>query len=138
MNFLKERHTYPWQPVLLTWLNAAGAAFAAAAVLFIGRIAWEGFRAGEMGIMVGILMLATLCFLVPWLAAKTVVTIGLFRRRRWAFVLSLVFTSIGLAGSFFTLAAGPVVLLGVLAYLGLMLWSEIVCLAHPRASKKAP
>jgi hypothetical protein len=131
------RDKQPWQALLLTWLNAFGAALAAATVILVAKLAYEGFKAGEMGIMVGILLLAALCILMPWFVVKTIVAVGLFRRRRWALVLSLVFTCIGLAASFLAFTAGPLFFLAAFTYLALTLYLEIVCLIHPSFRAKA-
>ena len=47
--------------------------------LFILKLAYEGFKAGEMGAMIGIFGIIFLVFLFPLLILMIVITIGIFK-----------------------------------------------------------
>ena len=126
----------PWQATMFAWLSIAGALSALIIVLFVTKLAYEGFVAGEMGTMIGIFGLVGLLFLLPWLILAIVVAIGNFKGKKWSLILSLIFTVIGIPAAFFTLATVPAVLLVVMFFLALMLWVEIICLKHPYYHKK--
>ena len=126
----------PWQAAMFAWLSIAGALSALIIVLFVTKLAYEGFAAGEMGTMIGIFGVVGLLFLLPWLILAIVVAIGNFKGKKWSLILSLIFTAIGIPAAFFTLAIGTTVLLVVMFFLGLMLWVEIICLKHPYYHKK--
>ena len=126
----------PWQATMLAWLSIAGALLALIIVLFVTKLAYEGFAAGEMGTMIGIFGVVGLLFLLPWLILSIVLAIGNFKGKKWSLILSLIFTLIGIPAAFFTLAIGPAVFLVVIFFLGLLLWVEIICLKHPYYHKK--
>ena len=86
--------------------------------------------------MIGIFGIIFLVFLFPLLILMIVITIGVFKEKRWTLILLLVITCISLLAGVFTLVAGPVIFLGVMLFLGFMLWAEIVCLKSPYYLKK--
>ena len=126
----------PWQGTMLAWLSVIEMVFILMAFLFLLKLAYEGFKAGEMGIMIGIFGIIFLIFLFPLLILMIVITIGIFKEKRWTLIFLLVITCISFPMGFFTLAAGPVIFLGIMLFLGLMLWAEIICLKSPYYRKK--
>ncbi|MBE9512292.1 MAG: hypothetical protein IMY71_15580 [Bacteroidetes bacterium] len=118
----------PWQGTMLAWLCIFQTFFTLMTFLFLLKLAYEGFKAGEMGIMIGIFGIIFLVFLFPLLILMIIITIGVFKEKRWTLILLLVVTCISLLVGFFSLVAGPVIFLGVMLFLGLMLWTEIICL----------
>ena len=126
----------PWQGTLLAWLSVIETIFILMAFLFLLKLAYEGFKAGEMGTMIGLFGIIFLVFLFPFLILMIVITIGVFKEKRWTFIFLLIFTCISFPIGFFALAVGPVVFLGVMLFLGLMLWAEIICLKSPYYHKK--
>jgi len=104
--------------------------------LFLSKLAYEGFKAGEMGTMIGIFGIIFLVFLFPLLILMIIITIGVFKKRRWTLIFLLILTCISFPFGFFALVVGPVLFLGVMLFLGLMLWAEIVCLKSPYYRKK--
>ena len=126
----------PWQGTLLAWLSVIETIFILMAFLFLLKLAYEGFKAGEMGTMIGIFGIIFLVFLFPLLILMIIITIGVFKEKRWTFILLLVVTCISFPFGFFALAVGPVVFLGVMLFLGIMLWAEIICLKSPYYYKK--
>ncbi len=126
----------PWQGTMLAWLCVFQTFFTLMFFLFLSKLAYEGFKAGEMGTMIGIFGIIILVFLFPLLILMIIITIGVFKKRRWTFILLLVVTCISLLGGILSLVTGPVVFLLVTPFLGLMLWAEIVCLKSPYYLKK--
>ena len=123
--------TRPKQGTLLGWLSIFGLTIALSFTTFIFILTYAGFEAGEMGTMIGVFGAISFIFLLPWLAIKVIITIGIFKGKQWAVVISLIFTIIGFIPGFFTLGAGLPIFLISIAFLSLMLWSEIRCLKHP-------
>ncbi|MBW1714855.1 MAG: hypothetical protein JRJ77_03380 [Deltaproteobacteria bacterium] len=121
----------PWQGILLAWLSLAAMLIVFLIVVLAIIFGYAGFAGGEMGTMIGIFAAVGLIFLIPLLITIIVVTIGLFKRKRWSVVLALVITCFGILGGFFTLRAGFSFYLVVMFYLGLMSYAEIICLKHP-------
>ena len=126
----------PWQGTLLAWLSVIETLFTLMFFLFLLKLAYEGFKAGEMGVMIGIFGIIFLVFLFPLLILMIVITIGVFKEKRWTFIFLLILTCISFPFGFFALAVGPVIFLGVMLFLGLMLWAEIICLKSPYYLKK--
>ena len=126
----------PWQGTVLAWLCVIQTFFILMVFLFLLKLAYEGFKAGEMGVMIGIFGIIFLVFLFPLLILMIVITIGVFKEKRWTLILLLVITCISLLAGVFTLVAGPVIFLSVMPFLGFMLWAEIVCLKSPYYLKK--
>ena len=126
----------PWQGTMLACLCVFQTFFTLMFFLFLSKLAYEGFKAGEMGTMIGIFGIIILVFLFPLLILMIIITIGVFKKRRWTFILLLVVTCISLLGGILSLVTGPVVFLLVTPFLGLMLWAEIVCLKSPYYHKK--
>ena len=126
----------PWQGTMLAWLCVFQTFFTLMTFLFLLKLAYEGFKAGEMGIMIGIFGIIFLAFLFPLLILMIVITIGIFKEKRWTFITLLIFTCISLLAGVFSLVAGPVIFLLVMPFLGLMLWAEIICLKSPYYHKK--
>ena len=104
--------------------------------LFLLKLAYEGFKAGEMGVMIGIFGIIFLVFLFPLLILMIVITIGVFKEKRWTIILLLVVTCISLLAGIISLVTGPVISLLVMPFLGFILWLEIVCLKSPYYRKK--
>jgi hypothetical protein len=126
----------PWQGTMLAWLCVFQTFFTLMTFLFLLKLAYEGFKAGEMGVMIGIFGIIFLVFLFPLLILMLVITIGIFKEKRWTLILLLVVTCISLLAGFFSLAVGPVIFLAVMLFLGLMLWAEIICLKSPYYREK--
>ena len=121
----------PWHGSLLGWLSVVGVVMALSVTVFISILSYAGFDAGEMGIMIGIFASIGLFFLTPWLIFKVLLTVGIFRGKKWAVLISLIFTIVGLIPGFFSLGLGLIAFLGSIGFLSLMLWAEIKCLKHP-------
>ncbi len=121
----------PFVGTLLGWFSIVGLALALLLTVFISFLSYEGFEAGEMGTMIGIFAAVGLFFIIPWLIFKLVLTIGIFKGRKWAVVISLVFTIIGFIPGLFMLGTGIGFFLLSIGFLTLMLWAEIKCLKHP-------
>lgn len=100
----------------------------AAVILFFSKMGYEGFRAGEMGIMIGLFMIVIVLVLIPLWVLTIIVSIKLFYRKRWALITSLIITVFYLLVSFFSLLAIPSMLLPVVVFLIIMLSLEIRCL----------
>lgn len=126
----------PWQGTMLAWFCVFQTFFTLMAFLFLLKLAYEGFKTGEMGIMIGFFGIILLTFLFPFLILMIVITIGIFKEKRWTLILLLVVTCISLLVGFFSLVAGPVIFFIVMTFLGLMLWAEIICLKSPDYREK--
>ena len=121
----------PFAGTLLGWFSIAGFVLAVLAVILTFFLSFEGFKAGEMGAMIGIFGSVGLLFLIPWMIFKLVLAIGIFKGRKWAVVISLVFTIIGFIPGFFMLGTGIGPFLFSIGFLTMVLWAEIRCLKHP-------
>lgn len=97
-------------------------------IFFFGKMSYEGFRAGEMGIMIGLFMIFIVLVIIPLWILMVVVSIQLFHRKRWALIVSLIITVLYLLVSFFALLSIPSMLLPVLLFFVIMLYMEIRCL----------
>ncbi len=100
----------------------------AVVILFFVKLGYEGFRAGEMGIMIGLFMIIIVLVLIPLWVFTVIMSIKLFHRKRWALITSLIITVFYLLVSFFSLIAIPSMLLPVLLFLIILLILEIRCL----------
>ena len=125
----------PWQGTALGILCLIGILLIA---LFVGKLGYEGFRAGEMGNMIGIFAVSGLIFLIPLVILKVIMAIGILRGKKWAIILMLVFTALSIMGGILSITLGFVVFLGVILYHGLLMWAEIICLKHPYYNRKKP
>jgi len=54
----------PWQGTLLAWLSVIETVFTLMTFLFLLKLAYEGFKAGEMGVMIGIFGIIFLGFML--------------------------------------------------------------------------
>jgi hypothetical protein len=123
----------PWQGTVLGILCLVAILLI---VLFVGKLGYEGFEAGEMGNMIGIFAVISLIFLIPLVVLKAVVAIGIFRGKKWAIVLMLVFTILSILCSTLSLTLGFAVFLSIILYHGMLMWVEIICLKHPYYNRK--
>lgn len=126
----------PWQATILAWLSIAGALLALIIVLFVTKLTYEGFAAGEMGTMIGIFGAVGLLFLLPWFILTIVAAIGNFKGKKWSLILSLILTLLAILVAFLTLTIEPAGFLLMIFFLGPVLWVEIICLKHPYYHKK--
>jgi len=101
------------------------------AIIFVLKLGYEGVRAGEMGTMLGFFGVIILIFLIPLFITMIVVTVGVFKAKRWAVIFLLTFTCICFPLGFFSLAIDPLIFVGVMFFLGVMFWAEIMCLKSP-------
>jgi len=67
----------PWQGTMLAWLCVFQTFFTLMLFLFLSKLAYEGFKAGEMGTMIGIFGIIFLVFLFPLLILMIIITIEL-------------------------------------------------------------
>ena len=94
-------------------------------VLLLVKLGYEGFRAGEMGIMVGIFMAVIILIMFPILIFKIIVILKLLQKKKWALIVSIIFTFIYILINFLSLALGFFVFLILFIFLFLMLLLEI-------------
>jgi len=128
---ISDQQIRPFVGTLLGWFSIGGLVLALSTTVFISILSYAGFDAGEMGTMIGIFAAIGLLFLIPWLIIKLVLTIGIFKGKKWAVLLSLIFTVVGFFPALFSLGAGFFPFLVCITFLSLMLWTEIKCLKHP-------
>ncbi|MEA1897823.1 MAG: hypothetical protein U9N53_09195 [Bacteroidota bacterium] len=128
---MPDQQIRPFVGTLLGWFSIGGLVLALSLTVFISILSYAGFEAGEMGAMIGIFAVVGLFFLIPWLVLKLVLTIGIFKGRKWTVLISLVFTIIGFIPGFFMLGTGISFFLLSIGFLTMMLWAEIKCLKHP-------
>ena len=122
----------PRQGTILIWLFVSGLVLSLITVLFITALGYQGFKAGEMGTMIGIFGAIGLFFLLPWLILNIVITIGIIKRKRWAIILSIIYTcAAGIFIGLFALECGIEFFGVAMIFPGLILWLEIICLKHP-------
>ena len=88
----------------------------------------HGFAAGEMGTMIGIFSAALLLVLLPYLAARAAAVYGLWKRRRWAAVLTIVLSAVVLLATAFIIGIAPLVYAVILLYGLLSGWAALLCL----------
>lgn len=89
---------------------------------------YQGFKAGEMGVMVGIFSVVGVLFNAGVAVLLYFIIRGLHRMRRSAVIGALVFTVTGILGSFPILSLGSLPFLIILAYMVFTLVVEILCL----------
>lgn len=94
-------------------------------------LGYHGLVAGEMGTMVGILVLALLVPLVPYAVLRVVAMVGLWRRKRWAAILTIVLSAVGAVGAIVVAHDAVGVLLVMLLYAGTTAWAGVGCLKQP-------
>ena len=126
----------PWQATLLAWLSLVAVLFLFLIVVLSVIFGFAGFKGGEMGTMIGIFAAVGLLFLLPLLVFSIVAVVGLFKGKRWALILALVLTSLGILGGLFSLANGLPSLLPTMIFCALLLLLEIICLKHPYYQRK--
>jgi hypothetical protein len=94
-------------------------------VALLVKLGYEGFRAGEMGFMVGIFLAVTTLIILPVLIFKMIVMLKLLQRKKWALIASIVFTSIFILINFISLTFGIFVFVILFIFIFLMLLLEI-------------
>ena len=130
-----NRISRPWQGTALGIFSIIGILLI---TLLVGKLGYEGFKAGEMGIMIGIFAVSGLIFLIPLFILKVIMAIVILRGKKWAIVLMLVFTALSILGGIFSVALGFIFYIFVMLYHGLLMWAEIICLKHPYYNQKNP
>ncbi len=110
---------------MLFSLSVIVTVFLLTVLIFILKLGYEGLKAGEMGNMLGIFGVIILLFLIPLFIVMIIVTVAIFKAKRWALIFLLTLTSISFPIGFFTLAIGPIIFIGVMLFLGVMMWLEI-------------
>jgi len=126
----------PWQGTLLAWLEIVALAFVGLLVALIGIFGYAGFKGGEMGTMIGIFSTLGLIFLIPVVILDIFIVIGIFKGKKWAVVLALVFSILGLPTLLYSLAGGFFSFFPVLIYFILSFWMEVKCLKLPYYKQK--
>ena len=95
-------------------------------ILFI-ILTFFGFAAGEAGIMIGILSASLLLFLFPFGIGRIISLFGLFTRKPWAAVLTMVLYGLCLPGAFVLWDASPAAFVVYILYCAAAIWSAAVC-----------
>lgn len=106
------------------------------AFLFTVFFGYQGFVAGEMGNMIGMVSVALILFMIPYLAARTAAVLGLRKMKRWAPVLCIVLSALVLTASLFTAFDLPVLLALILIYNSVSIWFAVECLRQPGFNKR--
>ena len=101
--------------------------FLTPALLFIAFLGYHGFAAGEMGTMIGAFATAILLFLLPYLAARLAVVLGLKKDRRWATVLNGILSTALLVAAMLSIGDFPVISAALIVYAGVSIWAAVEC-----------
>jgi len=120
-----------WQRPFLLTLGVLELIVAIPTAVFGLLLGYHGFVAGEMGTMVGILALGVLVPLAPYAVLRVVAMVGLWRRKRWAAILTTVLSGIGAVGAVVVAHDAVGVLVVILLYAGTTAWAALGCLKHP-------
>lgn len=135
-DLLKKTGLKPWQSIMLAWLQLALLVFSVVILVLTGIFGIAGFKAGEMGAIIGFFGVVGLVFLIPLNVLEVFVVIGIFKGKKWAVVVALIFTLLALPFVFFSISGGIFLFLPVLIFYILNLWMEIKCLKHPYFKQK--
>jgi len=132
----QETEKKPWQGKLLFWLQLVILMLASGMVVLIGIFGYAGYKGGEMGTMIGIFSTIGLIFLLPLLILDVFVVVHIFKGKKWAVIVALIFTILGFPSVFFSISGGVFSFLPVLILYVLNLWMEIKCLKLPYFNRK--
>ncbi len=127
-----------WQRRFLLSLGVLELIVAIPSAVFGLLLGYHGFATGEMGTMVGILVLAVLVPLLLYGVLRVFSLFGLWKRRRWGAALVIVLAVMGALGGFIVALDTPGLLVIILIYAGATAWAAIGCLKHPSFSRKSP
>ena len=127
-----------WQRPFLLTLGVLELIVVIPTAVFGLLLGYHGFVAGEMGTMVGILVLAVLVPLLLYGVLRVFSLIGLWKRRRWGAALVIVLAVMGALGGFIAALDTPGLLVVILIYAGATAWAAIGCLKHPSFNPGSP
>lgn len=129
-------HGVVWQRPFLLTVGVLEVIVIVPSAIFGLLLGYHGFVAGEMGTMVGILVLALLVPLVPYAVLRVVAMVGLSRRKRWGAILTIVLAAVGAVGALVVAYDAVGVLLVMLLYAGTTAWAGVGCLKHPSFGRR--
>ncbi len=95
---------------------------------FIFIFGLHGFYAGETGTMIGLLSMASLIFVVPYILLKAAAVYGLIKRKKWSIYFSFVFGIIYFFAGISFIAGIPIIAVLLLLYAVLTRLTAIKCL----------
>jgi hypothetical protein len=127
-----------WQRPFLLTLGVLELIVVIPTAVFGLILGYHGFVAGEMGTMVGILVLAVLVPLLLYGVLRVFSLFGLWKRRRWGAALVIVLAVMGALGGFIAALDTPGLLVVILIYAGATGWAAIGCLRHPSFNPGSP
>ena len=116
-----------WRRTFLIVAGIAEALVLVPGAVLSAVIAVSGFAAGETGAMVGILSSAVLIFLLPLSAGRVTAVYGLFKRKPWAAILTIIIYGLCLPGAFSIAGVSPVLVTLYILYNGFGIWSAVIC-----------
>jgi FlaA1/EpsC-like NDP-sugar epimerase len=117
-----------WQRTFLIISGIIELLLLAPALVFTAFLGYHGFTTGEMGTMIGMFSVAILLLLLPYLAARLAVVLGLRRNRRWAAVLGIVLSVSLLLAAMFSMAEFTVLPATLVAYTVLSIYAAVGCI----------
>jgi hypothetical protein len=92
---------------------------------FLAKLGYEGFKAGEMGIMVGIFMIVIVLPLIPVCVLAIIVSIQMLKRKRWALIVSIFYSGVFALLSLLSITLGPPVFIITVSLICIMIFLEL-------------
>ena len=120
----------PWQITVFKWFSVGLSSLFLLLILFFAKLGFEGFKAGEMGAMVGIFSIVGLIFLIPIFVFAVIVVIGIFKRKKWSYIASLVFSIIGSLASIIIITIGFLPFILAFTIMAFTIWLNVFCLKY--------
>jgi len=92
MSDIQTSNERQWQEKVVIAFGFVKAILVLSFNMLMVKLAYEGFKAGEMGIMVGILVSVMVLFILPVTVLLIVMFLKIIQRKRWALIVSIIFT----------------------------------------------
>lgn len=118
----------PWQGTTIGVLNIIGLATSAilALVLIVFSAALSAYiQETPLALLAGAGTVILGIVIIPFIILGIFITIGIFKGQKWAVIVSLIFTGLGLLGNLFSFN-----LIGLIIN-GFLLYCQIICLNDP-------
>jgi hypothetical protein len=127
-----------WQRTFLIVAGICELALLVPGAIFGAALGYHSFVAGEMGTMVGMLLLAVLVPLLPYGVMRIFALVGVWKKRRWGAILSIILSVLAAIGGLIVAIDTPGVLAVILAYAILSAWAALGCMKHPSFGGRTP
>jgi hypothetical protein len=127
----EEANVRLWHRTFLIIAGVVEIVLEFSSLIFISIVGYHGFKAGEMGTMIGLFTVLAFILLLPLAVVRVVAVYGLWKKRRWAAIITIILSVVLFLSSLLAVTTSLFLFIVILLYVLFSIWAAIACMRHP-------